>query len=72
MPPSFHCKPRCLKAGGRLAENSLAPPTKVALMNNQTKNRLPKQCCGNLPRMLFFILMMDVYHQLNKNMFFAQ
>ena len=40
MPPSFYCKPRCLKAGGRLTENSLAAPTKVAFMKNKSKKAL--------------------------------
>jgi hypothetical protein len=71
MPPSFYCKPRCLKAGGRLTENSLAPPTKVAFMNNQSKKCLSERHCGNLPGLLFFILMMDEYHQLNKDIFFV-
>jgi hypothetical protein len=45
MPPSFYCKPRWIKAGGRLTGNSLVPPTQVSFMNNQSKKCLSEQHC---------------------------
>ncbi len=46
MPPSFYCKPRWIKAEGRSTGNSLAPPTQVAFMNNQSKMCLSEQHCS--------------------------
>lgn len=49
MPPSFYCKPRRIKAERRSTGNSLAPPTQVAFMNNQSKKCLSEQHCRKEP-----------------------
>ena len=46
MPPSFYCKPRWIKAGGRSTGHSLAPSTQIQFMNNQSKKCLSEQHCG--------------------------
>ena len=43
MPPSFYCKPRWIKAGGRSTGHSLAPSTQIQFMNNQSKKCLSEQ-----------------------------
>lgn len=45
MPPSFYCKPRWIKAGGRSTGHSLAPSTQIQFMNNQSKKCLSEQHC---------------------------
>ncbi|MDX7821901.1 hypothetical protein SJT38_02060, partial [Aeromonas caviae] len=50
MPPSFYCKPRWIKAGGRSTGHSLAPSTQIQFMNNQSKKCLSEQHCGSLTR----------------------
>jgi hypothetical protein len=63
MPPSFYCKPRWIKAEGRSTGNSLAPPTQVAFMNNQSKMCFSEQHCGI--RRVFYLLshLIIVLHQ---------
>lgn len=46
MPPSFYCKPRWIKAGGRSTGHSLAPSTQIQFMNNQSKKCLSEQHCS--------------------------
>ena len=48
MPPSFYCKPRWIKAGGRSTGHSLAPSTQIQFMNNQSKKCLSEQHCAPL------------------------
>ena len=52
MPPSFYCKPRWIKAGGRSTGHSLAPSTQIQFMNNQSKKCLSEQHCGPAPGFL--------------------
>ena len=47
MPPSFYCKPRWIKAGGRSTGHSLAPSTQIQFMNNQSKKCLSEQHCAH-------------------------
>ena len=47
MPPSFYCKPRWIKAGGRSTGHSLAPSTQIQFMNNQSKKCLSEQHCAD-------------------------
>ena len=72
MPPSFYCKPRWIKAGGRSTGHSLAPSTQIQFMNNQSKKCLSEQHCPI--RALFYIyleymeeLLFDEYAEGLKN-----
>ncbi len=57
MPPSFYCKPRWIKAGGRSTGHSLAPSTQIQFMNNQSKKCLSEQHCTHMLAFLLFIAM---------------
>ncbi len=56
MPPSFYCKPRWIKAGGRSTGHSLAPSTQIQFMNNQSKKCLSEQHWG-MPGFFYFWIM---------------